>query len=170
MLPYSLPGTEVAETHLLRAMSERSYFRKVVKDCQDAVKQHYTSNDVFSPPPAGSTIPSVSGPACVHYSYDFARQVHYSHNPLQPGPVYFQTAWRCAIFGICCEGIPRQVNYLIDEVSDTGKGANTVASLLHHFRGHHALGEVEMGLPTCRQLLRPKQKQHGPVGKCRSPD
>jgi len=59
---------------------------------------------------------------------------------------YFKTARKCAIFEICCEGIPRQVNYLIDEASDTGKGANTVVSLLHHFLGHHALGEVEMGL------------------------
>ncbi len=44
------------------------------------------------------------------------------------------------------KGIPRQVNYLIGEASDTGKGANTVISLLHHFLGHHALGEVELKL------------------------
>ena len=60
--------------------------------------------------------------------------------------MYSKTARKCAIFGVCCEGIQRQVNYLIKEASDTGKGANTVANLLHHFLGHHALGEVEMGL------------------------
>ena len=82
----------------------------------------------------------------MHYSFDFAQQVHYPSNPLQPGPMYFKTARKCAIFGVCCEGVPRQVNYLIDEASDTGKGANTVISLLHHFLEHHGLGEVEIGL------------------------
>ena len=97
------------------------------------------------PPPACTAVPSGSGPVRVHYLFDFAQQVHYPYNPLQPGPMYFKTARRCAIFGVCCEGIPRQVNYLID-ASDSGKGANTVVSLLHHFLEHHALGEVELGL------------------------
>lgn len=86
--------------------------------------------------PVGSVVPSKSGPECVHYSFDFAQQVHYPHNPLQPGPMNFITARKCAIFGVCCEGIPQQA-------FNTGKGANTVISLLHHFLGHHSLGEVE---------------------------
>ena len=117
-----------------------------MKDCKDAVQQHFMENDVFSPPPYGSAISSGSGPVWVHFSFDFAQQVHYPHNPLQPGPMDFKTPRKCAIFGICCEGIPRQVNYLIDEASNTGKGANTVVSLLHHFFEHHALGEVDVGL------------------------
>lgn len=127
-------------------MCERSYFRSVVKACKDDVRKHFTSGDVFLPPPAGSVVSSRSGPACVHYSFDFAQQVHYPHNPFQPGPMYFKTARKCAIFGVCCEGIPRQVNYLIDEAFNTGKGANTVISLLHHFLGHHSLGEAEVKL------------------------
>ena len=87
-----------------------------------------------------------SGPDTMHYSFDFAQQVHYPHNPLQPGPMYFKTARKCAVFGVCCEGIPRQINYLIDEASAVGKGANTVISLLHHFLQHHRLGEVNVGL------------------------
>ena len=47
---------------------------------------------------------------------------------------------------MCCEDIPRQINYLVDESADTGKGANTVISFLHHFFGHHGLGEVEVDL------------------------
>ena len=92
------------------------------------------------------SVPKKCVTACVHYSFDFAQQVHYPHNPLQPGPMYFKTARKCAIFGVCCEGIPRQVNYLIDEAFNTGKGANTLISLLHHFLGHHSLGEVELKL------------------------
>lgn len=62
----------------------------------------------------------------VHYSFDMAQQVtiiyltshpvlcmfskvHYPSNPMQPGPVYFLTPRKCAIFGISCEAIPRQV-------------------------------------------------------------
>ena len=38
------------------------------------------------------------------------------------------------------------MNYLIDEASNTGKGANTVASMLHHFFANHTLGESEVHL------------------------
>ena len=34
---------------------------------------------------------------------------------------------------MCGEGIPVQLNYLIDEGVDCGKGSNTVVSLLHDF-------------------------------------
>ena len=67
-------------------------------------------------------------------------------NPLQPGPIYFMTPRKCGIFGISCEGIPRQINYLIDEAVDAGKGANTVVSLLHHFFETHSLGENHVHL------------------------
>ena len=127
-------------------MCERSHFRTVVKDCKDVVKAYFAAKEIPFPPPVGAVVPNGSGPSRVHYSFDFAQQVHYPHNPLQPGPMYFKTARKCAIFGVCCEGIPRQINYLIDESVDTGKGANTVISLLHHFFGHHGLGEVEVDL------------------------
>jgi hypothetical protein len=57
-----------------------------------------------------------------HYSFDFAQQVHFPSNPLQPGPIYLLTPRKCGIFGVCCEAAPRQVNYLIDEAFDVGKG------------------------------------------------
>ena len=33
--------------------------------------------------------------------------------------IYFKTPRKCAIFGIMCEAIPQQVNYLIDEASSS---------------------------------------------------
>ena len=76
--------------------------------------------------------------------------------------MYFLTPRKCAIFGICCEAVPRQVsklvrqkliskhvlqvNYLIDEAVHTGKGANQIISLLHHFLETHSLGESELHL------------------------
>ena len=110
------------------------------------VRSHLCPAQFSPPPPPGAALRPGSGPACVHYSFDFAQQVHYPRNPLQPGPMYFKTARKCAIFGVCCEGLPHQINYLIDEASDTGKGANTAVSLLHHFLAHHALGEVHLHL------------------------
>ena len=126
-------------------MCERSFYRTAVKACRDMVHDKFTINEVYCVPSPGSAL-SCSGLESAHYSFDFAQQVHYPHNPLQPGPMYFKTARKCAVFGVCCEGIPRQMFYLIDEASNTGKGANTVVSLLHHFLENHGLGEVNLHL------------------------
>ena len=45
-----------------------------------------------------------------------------------------------------CEAVPRQVNYLIDEASDVGKGANTTISYVHPFFQNHELGETHVHL------------------------
>ena len=82
----------------------------------------------------------------MHYSFDFAQQVHIPSNPMQPGPIYFKTPRKCSIFGVMCEAIPRQVNYLIDEASDVGKGANITISYVHHYFEHHGLGETSVHL------------------------
>ena len=83
----------------------------------------------------------------MHYSFDFAQQVDIPSNPMQPGPIYFKTPRKCAIFGVMCEAIPRQVNYLIDEASDVGKGANTTISYVHHFE-HHGQKQVLYLVPS----------------------
>lgn len=36
-------------------------------------------------------------------------QVHLPSDPIQPGPIYFKTPRKCRIFGVMCEGAPRQV-------------------------------------------------------------
>ena len=88
----------------------------------------------------------IAGPQMAHYSFDYAQQVHYPSNPLQPGLMYFLTPRKCALFGICCEAIPRQLTYLCDEAVDTGKGSNSVVSQLHHFFEHHGLREKHVHL------------------------
>ena len=65
---------------------------------------------------------------------------------MQPGLIYFKTPRKCAIFGVMCEAIPQQVNYLIDEASDGGKGANTTISYVHHYFEYHGLGETSAHL------------------------
>ena len=65
---------------------------------------------------------------------------------MQPGPIYFKTPRKCGILGVMCEAVPKQVNYLIDEASDVGKGANTTISYIHHFFQNHGLGETHVHL------------------------
>ena len=56
--------------------------------------------------------------------------MQYPSNPQQPGPAYFKSGRKCVIFGIACEPLSMQVNYLIDEADDPGKGINAI-SMLH---------------------------------------
>ena len=106
------------------------------KTARSAVEQYFATHLNES-----TTARACSRDFYVHYSFDIAQQVHYPSDPLQPGPIYFLTTRKCAIFGVCCEAIPKQINYLVDECVDTGEGANTIVSKLHHFLHHHGLGE-----------------------------
>ena len=46
------------------------------------------------------------------------------------------------MFGVHCEAIPRQINFLTDESGEIGKGANAVISQLDYFFRVHGLGET----------------------------
>ena len=83
---------------------------------------------MFSPPPSSSLSEPCSLPSVAHHSFDMAQQVHYPSDPLQPGPIYFLTPQKCGIFWVCCEAIPRQINYLTDEANDTGKGPTALSA------------------------------------------
>ena len=69
--------------------------------------------------------------------------MHFPFDPLQPGPIFFLTCRKCGLFGVNCEPLGKQVNYIIDEC---GKGANTVISYLHHFLENYGLGECRLHL------------------------
>ena len=135
-----------AEKHLEVVQLERSFYKTTCEECKRSVTTHFTMNDKFIPPPLSSRTPPNSVPIQVHYSFDYAQQVHYPSDPLQPGPLYFLTPRKCAVFGVNCEAIPRQVNFLCDESGDCGKGANTVVSQLHYFFEMHGMGERDVYL------------------------
>ena len=124
------------EEHLRLASGEREYYKMVCKETKAHVQAHLEEADfAFGQRPC-------SYKGTVHYSYDYAQQLHYPANPNQPGPIYFKTPRKCGLFGVCCEAIPRQVNFLIDENVLTGKGANSTISYVHYFFEHHGLGET----------------------------
>ena len=81
----------------------------------------------------------------MHYSFDYAQQVHYPSSPLQPGPMYFLVPRKCGIFGVCCEALPQQINYLIDEGMCSSRGSNAVISYIHFFE-KWGLGEKHLNL------------------------
>lgn len=121
--------------HLLRSSRGRSFYRSTVKVEEATAHQVLTANKGIVP--KNNSPCSLQGK--MHYSYDYA-QVHYPSNPLQPGPIYFKTPRKCAIFGVCCEAIPPQVNFLVDVSVLTGKGANSTISLVHYYFGKFGLG------------------------------
>ena len=130
------------EKHLFHAQRERDSYRDACKLSEQNLQQLISAGNfsLFSRHPVCST------PRFIHYSYDYAQQIHYPSNPLQPGPIYFKTPRKCAVFGVCCEAIPRQVNFLIDESVLAGKGANATISYVHFFLENYGLGETDAGL------------------------
>lgn len=104
-----------AENHLRLAKQKRGVYNN---ECRQAAKELKLAPQL---------------PKVVHYSFDFAQQIHFLSSPQQVGPLYFLTPWKCQLFGVCSEVKAEQVNYLIDENDYAGKGANTVVSLLHHY-------------------------------------
>ena len=134
-----------AEEHLLFATKERSYYRAISDTSKREVQSHFHTGE-FCPPPPHSHREPCSLDCLVHYSFDMVQQVHFPSDPLQPGPIYFLTPRKCAIFGMCCEALPRQINYLIDEASAVGKGVNNIVNMLHHFFEEHGLGEAHVHL------------------------
>ena len=122
-----------AEEHLRIVQIERSYYKTKCDECRKEVMAMFKSGENFEPPSLASQTPANSRDLSAHYSFDYAQQVHYPSDPLQPGPIYFLCPRKCAVFGVHCEAIPRQVNFLCDEAGCCGKGANTVVSQLDYF-------------------------------------
>ena len=122
------------ETHLHKAKSEREFMKTNIAACKEVLKDSII--DLLSRL-------SCSFKGTVHYSYDYAQQVHIPSNHQQPGPIYFKTPRKCGLFGVCCKGIPRQINYLIDEAVASGKGANSTISYVHDFFHSHGAGETD---------------------------
>ena len=123
---------QAQQEHLNLALGERDLYKEV---CQQATA-NFEAIELSESHDPGSLN------ATMHYLFDYAQQVRIPRNPMQPGPIYFKTPRKCGIFSITNEAIPRQVNYLIDEAVDVGKGANSTISYVHHYFANHGLGET----------------------------
>jgi hypothetical protein len=119
--------------HLRYAKLERDYYRTCIEQAEKQYKNLSYQQQTTNIPNSKSIV--------MHYSWDFAQHVQYPYEDQQVGPIYFKTARRAHLFGVCCEAIPQQINYLIDEGDFLEKNAATVISLLDHFFSTHGLGE-----------------------------
>ena len=129
------------EEHLARARECREYYRSQCNEASEymsSLSGEQSSEDI------------IEGP--VHISFDYAQNLQIPHMPQQVGPIYFKTPRKCHLFGVCCEGLPKQINYLIDEKDLTGKGANETISYLEHYFKHFAprAKKVNLHCDNCR--------------------
>ena len=130
--------------HVHQSERERECYNAATRAAHAELQEHHP---LIAPP-----YPPCSQPLkAMHYTFDFAQQVTLPHMYRQPGPLYFKTPRKVQLFGVCSEGVPKQVNYLLkldeqDTIGPNGTkshGANTVVSLLHHFFTIHGHGEEE---------------------------
>ena len=87
---------QAQEAHLRRAVQQREVYRGMVKESREFLEVAGIKELRESRPC------TLSG--SVHYSFDYAQQVHLPSNPLQPGPIYLLAPRKVGIFGVCCEG------------------------------------------------------------------
>ncbi|KAK6186744.1 hypothetical protein SNE40_006022 [Patella caerulea] len=111
------------EAGVARVLNELESFNlgaaSTVSSWTDVIATYFLDDDDFVPSSSDSESDSddpievkdlVVDPASkeikIHYSFDYAQQVHFPSDPWQPGPMYFLTPRKCGLFGVCCEGIP----------------------------------------------------------------
>ena len=126
--------------HLDTADKERGYYKSQCELAKEDLETKFlVMFNKYPPPP-----PPCSFEGRTHISWDYAQQLHYPSDPFQPGPMYFKAARKCGVFGVCNDGLNSQVNYLIDEIVDTGKGANTTISYVHHYLENYGIGATRL--------------------------
>ena len=69
--------------HLRLVKLERLHYKSICVECKESVRSHFVTDGKFTPPPPSSKIPCNSKDIKVHYSFDFAHQVHYPSNLVQ---------------------------------------------------------------------------------------
>lgn len=125
--------------HILSARRERKVYQECVPEAKGEL------DDVRLPDQP--VPPNTSEYQNVHYTFGFAQNVLIPHHSRQVRPLYFMSPRKIQIFGVRLDGIPVQLNYLIDEHQSIGPdgththGPNTVISLLDHTLTKYSLGE-----------------------------
>ena len=74
------------QEHLNTAQTEREFYRNLCNDCQEIIQTLDTDTLLNC-----ETRGPCSLNATIHYSFDFAQQIHVPSNPLQLRPIYFKT-------------------------------------------------------------------------------
>lgn len=141
--------------HLDNANAEREYYKSQCAQAKEDLSSNFPDFSPFEQYQPCSFI------GTAHISWDYAQQLHYPSDPFQPGPLYFKTSRKCALFGICNDAVNHQINYLVDEIVSTGKGANSTISYVHHYLQNHGMGETKLLIhaDNCVGKSKLKEKQ-----------
>jgi len=127
--------------HTTEAQHERDYYAELTVKARAEIE----AIDMLAPPVAAAS----QSLTCPHYTFDYAQNVALPQSSRQEGPLFFKVPRKVQVFGVNCEAVPRQVNYLIDEADSIGAdgknshGPNSVVSLLHHYFATYGMGEQE---------------------------
>jgi len=124
--PEKIAAAEKLRSHNLDAVKERELYNQCIKKALET---------------------SGCSTQYVHYTFDFSQKVSIPHHARQMGPLYFTTPDKIQIFGFRIDGIPKQLNFLIDENETIGKdgassyGPDAVISMIHWAFSVHGSGE-----------------------------
>ena len=124
--PDKIAAAEKLRNHNLDAVKERELYNQCIK------KALATSRDSSK---------------YIHYTFDFSQNVSIPHHARQMGPLYFTTPRKIQIFGFRIDGIPKQLNFLIDENETIGKdgasshGPDAVISMIDWALTEHGSSE-----------------------------
>ncbi|XP_060600079.1 uncharacterized protein LOC132753609 isoform X1 [Ruditapes philippinarum] len=102
----TLETTTALRDHVLLAQKERDLYNECIRRSVDT----RDSEEKF-----------------VHLTFDFSQNVSLPHFSRQMGPLYFLTLRKIQIFGVRLDGMPHQLNFLIDEdqtIGPDGKGTH----------------------------------------------
>ncbi|KAI4788188.1 hypothetical protein KUCAC02_036010, partial [Chaenocephalus aceratus] len=125
------------EEHLRTVGVERQAYQEMVASCKETARELGVQ---LGPNQPCSRDITISTALTMH-----SRRGPLPSDPLQPGPFTLWFPGR-GLVGVCCEGAPQQVNYLIDEAHCSSKGSNAVIAFLHHFFSQYGLGEKHVHL------------------------
>lgn len=128
------------QEHLELVNAERASYKSIVQKTKDELSLIEVIRDEN-----GFVVPK-SYSKSIHYSFDFAQQVHIPFDSQQPGPIYFLTPFKVGLFGIMNDTMKVQHNFLIPESVSISKGANAIVSYLHFFLENHGCGETHLFL------------------------
>ena len=130
------------EKHLTKATEARSYLKSQVEGAKEDIQATFETI-----PPLGSCIPactnnnpSQSTAAWAYILFDTKEVWHFwcVLRGCTPAGKLVYTLIILKFFTPCMTfTFIAQVNYLIDEGMNIGKGANCIISLLHHYLQHH---------------------------------
>ncbi|KAF0441598.1 chaperonin: PROVISIONAL [Gigaspora margarita] len=76
-----------------------------------------------------------------HISWNFAESIQLPYSLQQKDAIYFKSLYKVAVFGICEDAFPYQINYLIEEKEMVKKEADAVISLDYNYFKNYELGE-----------------------------